>query len=628
MKCVKSRPGNASAVRVLLDGTPAPTCGFCCEAWNGLRRPSCWAAFLLFSACTLHTGAASPFYSVAELDGTWWLVTPSGGEFFSLGVNCVGAGQTLPPEPDKPQYAYARFYDSLDAWADDATRRLRVWNFNTIGGWSDPHATRRGLPDTPVLHLGVSSGVHWGDLFSEDVEREVDRLAREMVLPRASDPDVLGWFSDNELGWYPETMFLSYLSAPPANQTRQRLVALLKERYGNTWEALAQGFAATGADSFATLEKGGVLHLRTGGSGRETVHAFAEVVASRYYQLMHDAIRRYDPNHLILGDRYNGHYPLAVARAAGPFVDVVSTNASFADTKDGAMFPFFLKTLNHLTGKPVLMSEYYAAAMENQSGNRNSSTDMFAALQTQTERIALTERTLRDLASLPFVVGAHWFQYFDEPPGGRSDGEDFNFGLVDIENRPYEGLVRVMAELQGRLPDIHRASPAGYAHAQSAEVHVPGSPANPFLGLHTWNKTDGYIAYTSETAFGDLYVCRDDSYLYLGLRADDYMDASIYADKTIPAEDFMTLRFGLGETLKPVTLRFAMGNAATCDNPAVRFRHEDRGLRQIVIAGIPIALIPEARDAADASLRLRAEAIGYARYMRTAWDSLLTLARP
>lgn len=577
----------------------------------------------LLLLATLGAQAESPFYTIAQHDGVWWLVTPTGGEFFSLGVNCTGPGQTLPPDPAKPQYAYTRFYDSLDAWALDAIQRFRAWNFNTIGGWSDPHATHRGLPDTPVLHLGVSSGVHWGDLFSEEVEHEVDRLAKEMVLPRASDPDLLGWFSDNELGWYPETMFLSYLSAPPTSRTRQRLVALLNERYGNDWEALTRDFAATGADSFAALEQGGMLHLRAGANGREKIHAFAEAVATRYYQLMHDAIRRYDPNHLIMGDRYNGHYPLAVARAAGPFVDVISTNASFADTKDGAMFPFFLRTLHQLTGKPVLMSEYYAAAMENQSGNRNSSTDMFATLQTQTERVALTERTLCDLASMPFVVGAHWFQYFDEPPGGRSDGEDFNFGLVDIENRPYQGLVQAMTEMQGRVPEIHRASSAGDTHSRSAEIHVPGSPANPFLGLHTWNKADGYIAYTSETAFGDLYACRDDTYLYLGLRADDYMDAAIYADKTIPAEDFMSLHISLGETPISMTLSFAKGKAATCDNPAVRVRHDDRGLRQIVIAGIPLSSIPELRDAGDAPLRLRAEATGYARYMRTTWDSPL-----
>ena len=35
----------------------------------------------------------------------------------------------------------------------------------------------------------------------------------------------------------------------------------------------------------------------------------------------------------------------------------------------------------------------------------------------------------------------HWFQYYDHPKGGRPDGEDYDFGLVDINDRPYRRLV-------------------------------------------------------------------------------------------------------------------------------------------------------------------------------------------
>ena len=44
------------------------------------------------------------------------------------------------------------------------------------------------------------------------------------------------------------------------------------------------------------------------------------------YKVTHDAIRRYDPNHLILGDRYDARQPIAeeVIMAAKPYVDVLS----------------------------------------------------------------------------------------------------------------------------------------------------------------------------------------------------------------------------------------------------------------------------------------------------------------
>jgi hypothetical protein len=49
-------------------------------------------------------------------------------------------------------------------------------------------------------------------------------------------------------------------------------------------------------------------------------------LATRYYKVTHDAVRRYDPHHLILGDRYEGRGRMAreVLLAAKPFVDVLS----------------------------------------------------------------------------------------------------------------------------------------------------------------------------------------------------------------------------------------------------------------------------------------------------------------
>ena len=49
-------------------------------------------------------------------------------------------------------------------------------------------------------------------------------------------------------------------------------------------------------------------------------------LSTRYYEVTHGAIRRYDKHHLILGDRYEANAPLPdeVLAAAKPFVDVFS----------------------------------------------------------------------------------------------------------------------------------------------------------------------------------------------------------------------------------------------------------------------------------------------------------------
>jgi hypothetical protein len=78
-------------------------------------------------------------------------------------------------------------------------------------------------------------------------------------------------------------------------------------------------------------------------------------MARRYYRVTHDAIRRYDKNHLILGDRYEGKalLPDEVLRAAAPYVDVLSFQ--YFSTPD-VVCPD-LERWHELTGLPVLLAD-------------------------------------------------------------------------------------------------------------------------------------------------------------------------------------------------------------------------------------------------------------------------------
>src|SRR4030095_4867522 len=62
-------------------------------------------------------------------------------------------------------------------------------------------------------------------------------------------------------------------------------------------------------------------------------------------------------------------------------------------------------------------------------------------------------------AGEPTIVGAHWFQYYDHPRGGRDDGEDYNFGLVDIADCPYEPLVSTFTRVHAARGAPHGEPP-------------------------------------------------------------------------------------------------------------------------------------------------------------------------
>ncbi len=321
----------------------------------------------------------------------------------SSGVCVVGTGISwLDFKLENPGYAAWQHYKQPSQWADAAVERLKSWGFTTIGGWGDPAtlklSVKMDMPYTVVLHLGAS-GVPWYDMWDPVVIYDMERIAKEQIDKLKTDPLLIGYFTDNELGWRNAALFKMVLEHPPSSQTRRRLIQMLRERYKNDWSSLNQGFEPVGIGDFADLQKGGQLFLRPGGSGSQTLKPFVSMVANRYYEPCRDMIRKYDWRGLILGDRYQSFYYPEVAKEEKPYVDAISTNWN-PEWNDGTSTRFFLETLHALTQKPTLVTEYYMCARENRSGNQNSSTSL-PVVQTQKERAESFRNSTIALASTP-----------------------------------------------------------------------------------------------------------------------------------------------------------------------------------------------------------------------------------
>src|SRR4051794_23002094 len=69
-------------------------------------------------------------------NGAWWLVTPCGDRFFSIGLNVIDGDAAHRDGPNA--YRWSSFYPTHDAWGDSIRQRLRGWGFNPAGAWSEP----------------------------------------------------------------------------------------------------------------------------------------------------------------------------------------------------------------------------------------------------------------------------------------------------------------------------------------------------------------------------------------------------------------------------------------------------------------------------------------------------------
>lgn len=565
-------------------------------------------------------------FTLAENHGVWRLVTPAGEPFFSMGVNVVNMG-AIPEDyrDDLPEYAAFRHYGSSTAWVEATLGRFRRWNFNTLGAWSDYERFaddgKSRLPFVVELGLGRSMGAPWSDLFSDIFARGVDVIASRKITAFRDNPQLIGYFSDNELGWWDETIFYHFLKQPPSNHTRRVLINLLREHYRGGFAALVHDFEPGSARSFEDLEAGAQLKLRAGGQGARVIDRFVALVAERYYSVCREAIRRYDDRHLLLGDRYLGWYSPTVARIAAQYVDCISINYG-ADWNDGRIARFYLDSLHRLTGKPILISELYFTAMENRSGNRNTG-GMFPTVRTQRERAESFRRYLSTVAALPYVVGAHWFQYYDEPSFGRGDGEDFNMGLVDIEDRPYEELTEVAAAL--RPENIHASVDPGETAATTA-IGLPRANADPEAGLRNWDVDRMRIAPEPHAApFADLYACWDEGNLYLAAYVIDFAEKKLYAGETIPQGDRIHWTIESGKGNAPLHVWFGLADEPAVTTPGLAAKFSQVSIRHTAIVTIPASRYGGTSFKAGDELTLEAHLRGMSGAAQMRWNRRLRL---
>lgn len=203
---------------------------------------------------------ASGFFRTEKRGGRWWLVTPEGHPFWSLGVNAVTAdGSQTYVEGREPMFAelpaegeplaaffgegddrrgvaaqagrrfgHGRWFDFLGAnrqriapqasadqlageWRQRTLERLSAWGFNSLGNWSDPALAAEGrMPYSLPLSIAgdyatVSSGFDWWgampDPFDPRFAMAAERAIAIAARDHRDDPWLLGYYADNELAW-------------------------------------------------------------------------------------------------------------------------------------------------------------------------------------------------------------------------------------------------------------------------------------------------------------------------------------------------------------------------------------------------------------------------------------------
>lgn len=130
--------------------------------------------------------------------------------------------------PETPGYVAWQHYPDSRSWAEAASKRLQFWGFTTVGGWSDFQSLQQyshgNLAYAPVLHIGSTAGAPCWDMWDPKIIERMDQVAREQILALRDHPQVMGYYSDNEIGWWNAALFRMTLEQAPTSGQRQRLM--------------------------------------------------------------------------------------------------------------------------------------------------------------------------------------------------------------------------------------------------------------------------------------------------------------------------------------------------------------------------------------------------------------------
>jgi len=369
---------------------------------------------------------ATGFFRVEKIEGKWWFVDPDGHLFLSIGSDSIGTSVVTPTAgreqlfaampPNGSFYAWnlsRRFgADWSASWVDLTVRRMFAWGFNTVGNWSD---TRLGashrVPYVVTLRgWGLESGpMGVPDVYAPTYAASVDQAAAQQCAPHKDDAFVLGYFIGNEPPWPGrESIAVDAILAGPESALKKALQSYLKD--GDTTERRQQFLY----DTYST---------------------FVDITSA--------AIRKYDSNYLNLGLRFGSSAPAEIVRRSKSF-DVYSLN-SYAYSVNRAE----VDKVRSLIDRPILIGEFHFGTPG------RGMTPGLRQTSSQEERGVAYRYYVENAMADPSIVGAHWFEWIDEPSTGRFDGENYNIGLLDVTDRPYRELVDQALTTHKRLVSVH-----------------------------------------------------------------------------------------------------------------------------------------------------------------------------
>ena len=421
------------------------------------------------------------FWRTGKVNGRWYFVNPDGNATILHGVNGVLPDPARDGSTTETKYWYKTLFgEDVPTWADYAggiladygfnfftasPRRTKyLWDYFDESSLRQLQAPREGIENGQVETLYMLRTFQWNYaskyrvgmsdseynrfvlLFNPDYISFIEDLAAEATAPFKDSKNIIGYFIDNELP------FNSYQDRYPLKGIELQHFLELEDRFSADDPQGFDEFA--GARNFAKafmLEKG--VQPEVANITTALRNEFRYQVARYYYKTMTEAIRKADPNHLILGSRLfdSSMYNEWTVKACAEFCDVVSVNYY------NHWYPTVDYCRNQLAvwmDKPFIVTEFYtkgdgagygATPYENIEGAG-------WIVRNQAARGHYYQNFTIRLLQMKNCAGWEWFEFMDNYGTAASNTwTGSNKGIVSARFEPYTDCLELMRQMHWNI---------------------------------------------------------------------------------------------------------------------------------------------------------------------------------
>jgi len=419
---------------------------------------------------------ATGFFRTQHDGKRWWLVDPEGYAFLSVGVDCIRLTSSGPvtgiedlfewlPEENDSRFAESvsgnersknmDFYRAnlirvfgdewRSRWSKMTAGLMRKYNVNTVGNWSDIDFARQNnlayvLPLSRFPSTKTLIYRDFPDVFSEEYRRNSEEFAKQLDNYK-DDPYLVGYFLRNEPQWAFGYHNLAYemFATDQESFTKDEFIRWTKERYNSDIDTFNKAWSLN-LKEFENLKQMTFKEYPSKTADTD-FYSFSEVMVKRYIDLPCDEVAKIDKNHLNLGMRY-AWLSSDLLYKAGERFDVFSINGY-------GYAPPATEEIARISGKPVMIGEFHHGAVD-----RALPATGITGVISQDERAAAYRNYIEQGFARPELIGMHYFQWIDQPYYGRFDGENYNIGVVTLNNLPYPELTNAMEITNKRIYDV------------------------------------------------------------------------------------------------------------------------------------------------------------------------------